>query len=254
MTTTTTARVPTPSKPPRKSGRRSGAGTGMPRVVWVLIIPFLLFFVATMIVPIVWTIVQSFFTETSGGGLGLGGTQETVFAGFSNYAKVLTSVPFWTGMGRVLLFGVVQVPLMIAFAITLALILDSFRRRFAQVFQLAYFLPYAVPGVIAALLWAYLYVPEISPIVQLLHAIGIPADFLAANTVLWSIANINIWLWTGYNMIIFIAALQAVPTEQFEAAKLDGAGEFRIAWSIKLPGIRTIIGLSVLMSIIGTIQ
>ena len=158
-------------------------------------------------------------------------------------------------MGRVLVYGLVQVPIMTGFAVVLALCLDAMMSRMRRALQLVYFLPYAVPGVVAAIIWAYLYVPQLSPISQFLAELGGPADiFLQSGNVLFSIANIATWTWTGYNMIIVLSALQAIPRDQFEAARLDGAGEFRIAWSIKLPNIAGAVGLSVLMSIIGTVQ
>ncbi|UNX56116.1 sugar ABC transporter permease [Georgenia sp. TF02-10] len=220
----------------------------------LLLLPFVLFFVATFVVPIVYSVWTSLFSVTSGGGLGLS-KSETVFVGLENFVRVAQSDAFWTGMGRVLVYGLVQVPLMTLFALALALVLDALMSRVKKVFQLVYFLPYAVPGVVAALVWAYLYVPQLSPVVQLLERFGASPDvFLQQNTLLLSIANIATWSWTGYNMIIILAALQAIPRDQFEAARLDGAGEWRIAWSIKIPSVAGAIGLAVLMSIIGTVQ
>ncbi|MEO8222058.1 MAG: sugar ABC transporter permease [Specibacter sp.] len=236
---------------PRRDSRRA-SGT-LPVPVWGLLVPFLLFFAATYIVPIIYTVVKSLYSEKSGGGLGLG-APKTVFAGFDNYLKVFASADFWEGMGRVLLFGIIQVPFMVVFALLLSLVLDSIKHKVKGFFQFAFFLPYAVPGVIAALLWAYLYVPQLSPVVQGLTSIGIPADFLAPGTLLFSMANITTWCWTGYNMIILISALQAIPTDQYEAARLDGANEWQIATKIKVPNLRGAIGLTVLMSIVGTIQ
>ncbi len=239
--------------PARAVRRAPHRARRLPAAVWLLIAPFLLFFAVTYLAPIVSTIWQSLFTEKSGGGLGLT-AKTTEFAGLDNYAQAVTDPAFWSGMGRVLLFGVVQVPIMLLVALCLALLLDSFTSRLRTTFRLAYFLPYAVPGVIAALVWAYLYVPDLSPIVELLHGLGIPADFLASNTVLWSMANITTWNWTGYKMIILISALQAIPRDQFEAARLDGASAWQIAWKIKVPNIKAAIGLAVLMSIIGSVQ
>lgn len=237
---------------PRRAGRKKFSGK-LPLSVWGLLVPFLLFFAATYIVPIIYTIVKSLYTEKSAGGLGLG-TRETIFAGFDNYLKVFASMDFWEGMGRVLLFGIIQVPFMVLFALLLSLVLDSILHKVKGFFQFAFFLPYAVPGVIAALLWAYLYVPQLSPIVQGLNGIGIPVDFLAPGMLLFSMANITTWCWTGYNMIILISALQAIPTDQYEAARLDGANEWQLATKIKIPNLRGAIGLTVLMSIVGTIQ
>ena len=247
-------RVPAPAAVPAHPARRPARRRSLPWSVRLLLLPFVLFFVATFVVPIVYSLWTSLFSVTSGGGLGLS-KSETVFVGLENFARVAQSDAFWTGMGRVLLYGLVQVPFMTVFALVLALVLDALMARVKKLFQLVYFLPYAVPGVVAALVWAYLYVPQLSPVVQLLERFGAPSDvFLQQDVLLLSIANIATWSWTGYNMIIILAGLQAIPRDQFEAARLDGAGELRIAWSIKVPSVAGAIGLAVLMSIIGTVQ
>lgn len=220
--------------------------------ILVLVAPVVLLFAATYVAPIIYSVGQSFFARRNDA-LGFSGV-ETVFVGFENYLSVLGSEPFWLAMGRILLFGVVQVPVMLGLATVLALLLDSLAARNVAFFRIAFFLPYAIPGVIAALLWAYLYSPPISPIVQGLTEIGIPVDFVGADTVLWSMANITTWSWTGYNMLIVLSALQAIPRDQYEAARLDGASEIGVALRIKLPQIGPALVLSGTLSIIGTIQ
>jgi multiple sugar transport system permease protein len=112
----------------------------------------------------------------------------------------------------VLLFGIVQIPVMLAFATVLALLLDSAAVRFRRFFRLVYFLPYGIPGVIAAILWSFLYLPGLSPVVAALQHTGFgTVNFLGADSTLWSIANIVTWEYTGYNMLIIYAALQAIP-------------------------------------------
>src|SRR5205823_4395825 len=106
-------------------------------------------------------------------------------------------------------------------------------------FRLTYFMPFAVPGLVAGLLWGYLYSPQLSVITQVTTALGLPKpDFFADNVLLWSIANITTWEWTGYNMIILTAALLAIPHELYEAARIDGCGGFGIARYIKIPLVR----------------
>ncbi len=237
-----------------------GRASGKPRTtrshtrlaILVLVAPVVVLFAITYLAPIIYSIVQSVFARRNDA-LGFGGVQ-TVFVGLENYANVLSSEPFWLAMGRILLFGVVQVPIMLGLATLLALLLDSLAARSVGFFRIAFFLPYAIPGVIAALLWAYLYSPPISPIVQALTAIGIPVDFVGPDTVLWSMANITTWSWTGYNMLIVLSALQAIPRDQYEAARLDGASEIGVALRIKLPQIGPALVLSGTLSIIGTIQ
>lgn len=219
---------------------------------YLFIAPFIALFLTFLVAPIVVAVVNSLYSRQSSG-LGFGGTT-VEFVGIDNFMRALTDLDFLAGFGRVLLYGVVQVPLMMIVAAALALLFDTALVRGRRFFQFAVFLPYAVPGVIAALLWGFLYQPSVSPILQGLRGLGISADLLAPGTVLWSVANISIWSYTGINMIILFAALQTVPREIYEAAKLDGAGEFRIALQVKLPMIAPATLLTVLSSIIGTLQ
>ena len=143
---------------------------------------------------------------------------------------------------------------MIIAALALAMVIDSFVVKHVTGFRLGYFLPYAIPGVVASIIWVYLYNGQISPIVKGLESIGIHVDFFANNVVLGSMANITTWTFTGYNMLIFLAALQAIPHDLYEAARIDGANGFQVAMKIKLPNVRGAALLAMLLSIVGTIQ
>ncbi|MET1053195.1 MAG: sugar ABC transporter permease [Mycetocola sp.] len=232
---------------------RRRAGTGLRLAPYLFVLPFVVLFVWFLIAPIFVAVGTSLF-QVKSSGLGFGEGNETVFVWFDQYAKALQDADFIAGFGRVLVYGVVQVPVMIIASAILALLFDSALVKGKRFFQLAVFLPYAVPGVIAALLWGFLYQPSVSPLVAGLRSIGIPADFLSPGTVLWSIANVSIWSLVGINMIILFSALQSVPRDMYEAAKLDGAGELRIALSIKIPMIWPAVLLTTLSSIIGTLQ
>lgn len=220
---------------------------------YLFLLPFGLLFILFFLAPIVYTIYQSLF-HYQRSGLGLSGAS-VGFGGLSNYVNVLSDPKFYPSVGRMLLYGIVQVPVMLILALILALLLDSAVVRLKAFFRLAFFVPYAVPGIIAALLWGYLYDPALSPIVKGLQALHLPApDFLGYGTVLWSIANIATWAWTGYNMLIIFAALQAIPSEIYESARIDGCSGFRIAWYIKVPLIAPALILTCVFSIIGTLQ
>jgi multiple sugar transport system permease protein len=144
---------------------------------------------------------------------------------------------------------------MLILATILAMFLDSVVVRFKKFFRLAFFLPYGIPGVVAAILWSFLYLPQLSPVVAVLKDAGFgTVDFLGVHSVLWSIANIVTWEYTGYNMLILYAGLQAIPQPLYEAARLDGAAEWQIALRIKLPLILPSIVLTAVFSIIGTLQ
>jgi multiple sugar transport system permease protein len=178
-----------------------------------------------------------------------------VFVGLQNYLQVLQDGAFWEGVRRVGLFMLVQVPVMLILALVFALLLDSGLAKGRTLFRLGFFLPYAIPSVVSALLWGYLYSPDLGPLVQVAAFFHLPAPgFLTEAGMLPSLGNIVTWQWTGYNMIILFAALQSIPPELYEAVKLDGANAWEIARSIKIPLIAPAIVLTGIFSIIGSFQ
>lgn len=218
-------------------------------------LPFTLGFILVFLLPILASIYASFFHQVSeGGGLYGGGELVNKFVGLDNYHYVVANKRFWAGIARVIGYTLVQVPVMILSALALALVLDSLLVRRVTIYRLGYFLPFAIPGIVAAIIWLYLYTPEISPIVSTLKVIGWDVNFMSENIILVSMANMTTWTYTGYNMLIFLAALQAIPTELIEAARIDGANGFQITTRVKIPMVRGAVLLSVLLSIVGTIQ
>lgn len=209
--------------------------------------PFLVLFTLFYVAPIAYAVYQSFFKVQRQGAFG---APRQVFGGLSQYALVFQNSDFWSSIGRVLLFFVVSVPLQLGLALIFALLLDSPILKGTRFFRLSFFAPYAVPGVIAALMWGFLYAPTLSPFKTLTKNV----DFLGPNLVLFSIVNIVNWVFTGYNMLIIYSALKAIPEELFEAGRVDGAGQLRIAWSIKIPIVLPALILTGVFSIIGTLQ
>ncbi|MFG2539568.1 carbohydrate ABC transporter permease [Streptomyces sp. NPDC048511] len=214
--------------------------------------PFLIPFVLFTLAPVAYAFWQSLHrTRRTGGTFG---RTETVFAGFQQYADVMSEPFFTDSLVRVALFALVQIPVMLALALALALLLDSAVARLKRFFRLVYFVPYGIPGVVAALMWAFLYDPRLSPVVDLLRSVHIDVDLLGPDAILWSIGNVVTWTYTGYNMLIMYAALQAVPADLGEAARVDGAGPWTIALRIKVPAIRPALVLTGVFSLIGTFQ
>lgn len=235
----------------RAPRRRSIPGTGG-RTASLFLIPFFAVFLAAMVAPVIYAIGMSLFAERRSG-LGFGGA-ETVFVGLGNYVEVLSNETFIGGFLRLAFYCVLYVPALLGTALGFALLLDAAVARARHAFQLLLFLPHAVPGVIAALIWAYLYTPGVSPFVSALESGGIQIDFLSVHMVLPSMVNIAVWEWAGYNVIILYTALQAVPREVLEAARVDGAGEIRTALSIKAPLIAPALGVALLFTVIGSLQ
>lgn len=213
----------------------------------IFLAPFGVLFALFYVIPIGYAVYQSMLVVEREGTFG---PAVQVFGGLSQYVAVFENEAFWSSIGRVLLFGVVQVPIMLSIALILALLLDSPLVRGSKFFRLAFFAPYAVPSVIAAIMWGFLYSPNLSPFTGVTQSV----DFLSAGNVLWSIANVVTWVYVGYNMLIIYSALLAIPSEIYEAARLDGASQLRIAWSIKIPLVVPALVLTGIFSIIGTLQ
>jgi len=230
-------------------GRRAGNALSRREALagYAFMAPFLVIFAAMILVPLGYAGYLSFFRHRLIGG--------TSFVGIDNFTRALTDKVFLAGIGRVAWFFCVQVPTMLLLALVLALVIDSGRLHAKRFVRLAVFVPYAVPAVVAALMWGYLYGANYGPFAQLARALSLPApNFLASNTVLYSIMNIVSWSYVGYNMMILYSALRTIPTELYEAARIDGANEFRIALSIKIPALRPALVLTVIFSIIGSFQ
>lgn len=244
---TATEVLVTPKKDRKRAPRPTRGRVHHKGAILFFVAPFALLFVLFYLIPIGIAIWQSLLVIEREGTFG---EAREVFGGLSQYVLVFQNEAFWTSVGRVLLFGIVQVPVMLGLALLFALLLDSPLLKGKKFFRLAFFVPYAVPGVIAAIMWGFLYSPNLSPFTVLTGNI----DFLSAELVLWAIANVVTWVFVGYNMLIIYSALLAIPSEMYEAARLDGAGQFRIAWSIKIPMVRPSLVLTAILSIIGTLQ
>lgn len=225
----------------RRAARRAKAAP------YLFLAPFLCVFAAFIVAPLGYALYLSLLrTELIGG---------QVFVGIANYTQAIRDSAFYAGLGRVALFFVIQVPAMLVLAIVFALILDSGTLRLRRLFRLGFFVPYAVPSVVGALIWGYLYGRQFGPIDQLTSAIGLHRpDLLSSGIMLPSLANVVTWEYTGYNMIIIFAALQAVPAELRDAAAVDGAGPVRFALRVKVPLVRPAIVLTTIFSIIGSLQ
>jgi multiple sugar transport system permease protein len=213
---------------------------------WAFVAPFMIVFAAMIIAPVVYALYLSVFRQQL-----IGGNE---FVGLGNYVALLQDAKFWESLGRVSLFLVVQVPIMLVLSLVAALALDSARLHGAGFFRIALFLPYAVPGVVAALIWGFIYGDQFGLTASVNHLLGTALAPLTSQWVLGSIGNVVTWEFMGYNMLIFYASLRVIPGELYEAAEIDGAGAFRTVFSIKLPAIRGALVIATIFSIIGSFQ
>jgi multiple sugar transport system permease protein len=246
----------------QKPSRQARAGaSASPRLSWrtkqrlkgaSFTWPFVIGFAVFTLLPVVVGLGQSLFASKTSG-LGFGAATVS-FAGFDNFARGLVDPVFWSSMLRVSIYAVVIVPVIQLVSLALALLIDAVKRRVANRFRLLLLIPYMIPGIVAIMIWLYLYSPVVGPLRPFFGLFGINTDFFSSGMIWVSIGNLAVWGSIGFNMLILFGALQAVPREIFDAARVDGASEFRIAMSIKVPYVRGSLVLTGLLSIIGTLQ
>ncbi|GAA2794669.1 carbohydrate ABC transporter permease [Crossiella cryophila] len=177
------------------------------------------------------------------------------WVGLDNFAFLFTDPTFWHSIYNTLLIWVMSTVPMTALALLVALGLNS-SIRLRGLFQVAYFLPNVTSVVAMSLVFGSIFSSEFGILNWLLGLLGVgQVEWLTSP---WgirvAISLMIIWRWTGYNAIIFLAGLQAIPNDVLEAAKVDGAGRLRTFFSVTLPLLRPVLLFSVVMSAIGGMQ
>lgn len=215
--------------------------------------PALLVLVVFFFVPVAGALVLSF---TDFDIYALGNPALLRFVGLENYAQVLRSSLFWTSVRNTLYFTVVGGHLSVAGALVMALLVDAKSVRFRGFFRAVFFLPSVTTLVAMAVTWRYLYHPRYGPLNALLEAVGLPAvDWLGdPDWAMPSIILMAFWKSFGFNMIIFLAGLQAIPPALHEAARIDGAGPWARLRHVTLPILAPTTLFVVLLTAIGYLQ
>ncbi|MDG4596085.1 MAG: sugar ABC transporter permease [Candidatus Contendobacter sp.] len=186
----------------------------------------------------------------------LGDLNRLRFVGFANYLQLLQSPLFWTALGNTLYFMLVGGPLSVAISLGAALLVNARLTRFSGFFRTAFFLPVVTTLVAVAVVWRYLYHPRHGLLNYGLSLLGIdPIDWLGdPDWAMPAIILMAVWKNFGFNMIIFIAGLQNIPPQLYEAARIDGANARRRFRHITLPLLGPTFLFVALMTMIGYFQ
>ncbi|MDQ0300571.1 lactose/L-arabinose transport system permease protein [Salibacterium salarium] len=213
---------------------------------YFFIAPAVILFLIFTAYPIIASLYLSFHQKEDGA---------YTFAGLSNYTRLLNDSIFWTALSNTFIIFILQVPLMLMLAIILASVLNSQLLKLKALFRVSFFLP-AVTSLVAYSLLFSIMMQNNGLFNELLGYIGIDGIPWLSDSV-WakfSIVMAMTWRWVGYNMIIFLAGLQNIPEEMYEAAAIDGAGKIRQFFSITVPSLKPIILFAGILSTIGTLQ
>ncbi|HEU5050175.1 MAG TPA: sugar ABC transporter permease, partial [Gemmatimonadales bacterium] len=167
----------------------------------------------------------------------VGDLRNARFVGLRNYAELLRNPLFWTAVKNTFYFALVGGPLTVAVSLGAALLVNAKLVRFRTFFRTVYFVPFVTTLVAVAIVWRYLYNPQYGLFNYALGTVGIePINWLGdPRWAMPAIILLAVWKNFGYHMLIFIAGLQAIPEELYEAAELDGAGAVRRFWHVSLP-------------------
>ena len=216
---------------------------------WLFLAPALLLIFVFFFLPVAASLVLS---VTDFDIYGIANTSSTRFVGFQNYVKLLHTPDFWNALKNTFYFAFVGGPLTIAVSLGAALLLNSKLVRFKGFFRTLYFTPFVTTLVAVAIVWRYLYHTRYGLFNYGLGKVGLgPIDWLGdPHWAMPAIILMAVWKSFGYNMLIFIAGLQAIPEELYDAAQIDGASPWRQFWSITLPMLApTLVFISVITMI-----
>jgi multiple sugar transport system permease protein len=223
-----------------RRSRHSGGFTGLGFVS-----PFLVFYALFLILPLILAVIISLFNTS----LVLPGLGRWV--GIHNYTELFSDTYFWSAMWHTVLFTLVSTPILVIVPLFFAI--GIYRRRHGQWFyRLAFFMPYILPSAVIALIWTWLYEPGYGLIDGALSFIGLgsPGWLSSTSLALYSIVIVTVWWTIGFNFILFLAGLQEIPGELYEAAAMDGASPFTQIRRITVPMLgRTITLVTVLQAI-----
>lgn len=240
--------VPAPARPsPRSAVKRGRYPEWVP---WLFLSPYLLLTAVFFVYPFVNAIVLAFYQTN--------GPRSRVFVGFANFEFLLLDPTFHRALWNTTVFAIASVCLQLPLSMGLALLLNRGNDRLKGFFRLILFSPNLVGQIFVGILFGVLFTPRYGLINRTVHALvgwGLEERWLDSPAlVMPAIILTSLWLWVGFNMVYFLAALQSVDQSLEEAARTDGANEWQVFWHVTLPSMRHVVVFVVIMSIIGSYQ
>lgn len=220
------APAPAHSRGNRKQARRNTL------IGWTFILPNFLGFLAFTLIPVTAAFALSFMEWTS--------FTAPRWVGLENFQRMFQSDTFWVALRNTVVYALGHVPLTMALALVLALLLNR-KLKGIGFFRVAIFFPYITSLVAVAVVWNMLFSPDNGPINQFLNVIGIaetPGWTSSSDWAMPAVIITSVWRDMGYYMILYLAGLQAIPTELYEAAEVDGATPWQRFWNVTIPSLR----------------
>lgn len=238
---------------PRSSTNGESLGRRIRRNAWsyVFVTPAVIGTLLFVIYPIPGSVRYAFYNWS-----GIG--EPTEFVGFRHFVTVATDPFFWKAFKNSMVYTAVLVPIQLALALALALVLNNPKLRFRNLFRTIYFLPIVTSMIVVGVVMRFMFQAISQNLPQFMYdskLVNPTLGFLgSARWALPSIIAVGIWHSFGYNLIFFLAALQSVPQDLYEAATIDGAGPKERFWYITIPLIRPVGVIIVFLAILGSMK
>ena len=231
MTTETVPSVAPAPAPVHSRGNRKQARRNT-LIGWTFILPNFLGFLAFTLIPVTAAFALSFMEWTS--------FTAPRWVGLENFQRMFQSDTFWVALRNTVVYALGHVTLTMALALLLAMLLNR-KLKGIGFFRVAIFFPYITSLVAVAVVWNMLFSPDTGPINQFLNSIGIaepPGWTSSSDWAMPAVIITSVWRDMGYYMVLYLAGLQAIPSELYEAAEVDGASAWQRFWNVTIPSLR----------------
>ncbi|WP_432504205.1 carbohydrate ABC transporter permease [Kineococcus arenarius] len=247
MATTASGATVVPPPGATQPRRKTPSLTTNPGGFW-FVLPFLVVYAAFTIFPVLYGLGMSFFNVSLAGA-------PTTFVGLDNYAELFGDAQVWRTLGHTLLFTVLSTVPLILVSLVMALLVHTGVKG-QWFWRFSFFAPYLLPVSTVVLIWNWLMQGDFGFINGILDFVGLPkVGWLSDESVaLTSVVLITVWWTVGFNFLLYLAALQAIPESVYEAAALDGAGGWRRTLSITLPLLKGTTGLVIVLQILASLK
>jgi raffinose/stachyose/melibiose transport system permease protein len=221
-------------------------GSLVDRFPYLYVLPATMMFVGLVAYPILWVVGESFRGANGKG-----------FAAFEQYVRAFSDPVFWRVLCNMFYWGAITIPFQMVLGGSIAYLIERYTSRSRTFFRVMFFLPVVTSVSVVSIVWAQMYAPYYGIVQEYLKYIGVQltvAPLGEPRTAIFALILVNIWQWTGFSMIMYIAGINNIPSELFDAAIIDGALGWNLAVRIVVPLLSPVTRSLLLLGVIGTLQ
>ncbi len=216
---------------------------------YLYVLPAVLLFVLFVAYPILWVICESLY--------GAGASHPGGFVGLNHYWQAFQDPVFWRGLLKMSLWGAITIPVQMLVGGTIAYLIERHTQRSKTFFRVMFFLPVITSVSVISIVWSQMYAPYYGIIQEYAKLIGLQLSVSPLgepSLAIYALILVNIWQWTGFSMLMYVAGLNNIPGELWDAARIDGAHGLRLATRVIVPLVSPVTRSLLLLGVIGTLQ